>query len=373
MSSAECLFLPMCRQTYFTLPTGYSFSSPCLQVHIPASFILYSDHILCGNQVYLLSLHFGFRRVTLFTAVALMFTGTSLHVIHFIYIYVISWFPLTLLFLDKSFKTGNLRYCLISGLFFGISTFGGYPQSNLHFAWILAGWTALAIVRNWRSSWTARLLYASYYALVMAIGLGLAAVQYLPSVELMQQSVRQALDFEQASLGSIPLRNLLTFIAPQFFGSVSGSSMGQSFYWGFPQSFLFWETNAFVGITTLFLAVRAIFETRKNPVVIFLLIAASLTLILSLGNNTPLWYLVFNYVPGFSNFRLPGRFISWVSYMVVFLQEPADLILKNSTDPKVNRNYYRTVAVTVEPRAFGLILFLAGAFRTSEYFGMKRF
>ncbi|HON11022.1 MAG TPA: YfhO family protein [Chitinispirillaceae bacterium] len=335
-----------------------------------SSFIVV--HILwLGVGVYLLSIHFGFRRISaLFTAVALMFTGyVSLHVIHFIYIYVISWFPLTLLFLDKSFKTGNLRYCLISGLFFGISTFGGYPQANLHFACVLAGWTALAIVRNWGSSWTARLLYASYYALVMAIGLGLAAAQYLLSVELMQQSVRQTLDFEQASLGSIPLRNLLTFIAPKFFGSVSGSSMGQSFYWGFPQSFLFWETNAFVGIITLFLAVRAIFDTRKNPVIIFLLIAASLTLILSLGNNTPLWYLVFNYVPGFSNFRLPGRFISWFSYMVVFLAGIGlDLILKNSTDPKVNRNYFKAVAIIAGVTAFGLILFLTGAFRTSEYF-----
>jgi len=339
-----------------------------------SSFIVI--HVLwLGVGVYLLSRHFGFERISaLFTAVALMFTGyISLHIIHFIYIYAISWFPVTFLFLDKAFKTGSFRSCLLSGLFFGISTFGGYPQSNLHFAYVLAAWTVLVTVRNWKSPLTMKLLYGGYYALVMCIGLGLAAIQYLPSVEMMRESVRQALDFQAASIGSIPFRNLLTLITPKFFGFVSGGSMREAVYWGFPQSFLFWETNAFVGITTLLLAVRAVFDTRRNPAVIFLLVIASLALLLSLGQNTPLWYLVFNYVPGFGGFRLPGRFISWFSYMVIFLAGIGlNSILKNSTDPHTGSNYFKTIAAISGAIALGLILFLSGAFRNSEYFQYEK-
>ena len=312
------------------------------------------------------------RVSSLFTATAIMFTGyVSLHVIHFIYMYVIAWFPSALLFLDRSFKTGRMRDCLIGGLFFGISALGGYAQTSLHFAYILFLWTILVVVQNRKESRTRLFLHFAYYALLMGFGVGIAALQYLPSVELLKESVRQTMEFEQASIGSIPFSHIITLLAPNFFGFVGGDAVKHPAYWGFPQqSFLFWETNAFLGITTLFLAARALLDIKKKPVVLFLAILALLTLLLSFGKFTPLWYLVFNYMPGFHNFRIPGRFISWFSYMMIFLGGIGlDALLKRKGGAEADKRYFKLVAIAASIISLGLVLFLSGIFRgSSEYF-----
>ena len=328
-------------------------------------------HVLwMGIGVYALSMHLGLKRVAaLFTAVAFMFTGyVSLHIIHATYIYVMSWFPLTMLFLDKSFRTGKIQFVLIAALLFGISALGGYPQPNLHIAYLLFGWTLVTMIQNRKASkrmW----VFGLYYCLFMGLGVGLAAIQFLPSVELMQQSVRQALDFEQASIGSIPPSRLLTFIMPKFFGFISGTAR-QAAYWGFPQqSFLFWETNAFAGIVTLLLAIRAFFDIRRKPIVLYFSIIALIALGLSLGRHTPLWYLVYNYVPGFHSFRTPGRFISWFSFMIVLLGGIGLDALLRSENRETERRYFRTIAVVSGVISAGLILFLSGVFvSATEYF-----
>ena len=121
---------------------------------------------------------------------------------------------------------------------------------------------------------------------------------------------------------------------------------------GFPQSFLFWETNAFVGYNHTFPGSEGDFGNKEKPAVIFLLIAVSLTLILSLATThlSGILYSTMFQVSVISDF---GAYLRFSYGCFSCRNRPIDT--KNSTDPKVNRNYL-TVAVIGGVTAFGLIL-----------------
>jgi hypothetical protein len=296
-----------------------------------------------------------------------MFTAsTSLLIIHDIYIFVYTWFPFILLFLDKSFKSGRLKHLMIASIFFTVSSLGGYAQASMNLVYLFFGWTVFTIIVNRKEPPRKLVGYFVYFCILIGIGLALAGVQLLSTYELMQQSVRQTMTFETSSMGSVPFSHFLTFLAPQFFGYVGPGV--KSSYWGFPsQSFLFWETTGFIGVGALLLSIGGFLLPRKKPAVGFFACVALVAFFIALGNNSPVYGLIFNYVPGFHNFRIPGRYIAWFSYALIFISGfGLDAMLKNEINVK---KYLLVLFPAAGIILAGGLLFLSGSFdSSSQYF-----
>ncbi len=119
----------------------------------------------------------------------------------------------------------------------------------------------------------------------------LAAVQLLPTLELVQYSSRQ---------GGLPANEVLSF-------SLHPLLLGRALLPAYDQA-LFSEYVAFVPITALLLALVGVWRWRKRPSALLPLILAAGGLFLALGRFNPFTYLLFN-LPGFDFFRAPARWL----------------------------------------------------------------
>ncbi|MBD3345781.1 MAG: YfhO family protein [Chitinivibrionales bacterium] len=330
--------------------------------------------LLLGIGTYLLSIHLGFHRMaSLFVAIAFMFSGyVSLHIMH-TFVYVMAWFPFVFLFLDKAFNSGSIIHVLLAGLFYGISTLGGYPQYSMWCAYFLLFWSLFRAFEKSPRKWQAYAQHLVMFGITAGLGLAMAAIQYLPAFEHMAASVRETMTFEQSVQGSTPFSYLLTLLSPKFFGHVTGDRSAGSPFWAFEgQSHFFWETSLFCGLGTLFLALRAVIDIKINKRVLFLSILGFILMLLALGEHTPLYRVVFTIVPGFNKFRIPGRFAFFFSFCLILLAGigMSKLIKRNE---KKDRQYLIAVSVLAGVIALFSFLFLAGAFDTSSrYFAHEQ-
>jgi hypothetical protein len=145
--------------------------------------------------------------------------------------------------------------------------------------------------------------------LLLVAGLGLCAVQALPTLEFGHLSWRESGDRVAFMTSfSFPLAHLVTFLLPTFFGA-----WGRP-YWGSPNVV---ELHAYLGLLPLLLAPLAL-RTWREPRVRGLLAVLVVSVVLMLGPGNPL-YLGLQYVPGMNVFRVPARHLFGVGLAVSLL------------------------------------------------------
>jgi hypothetical protein len=145
-------------------------------------------------------------------------------------------------------------------------------------------------------------------------GVGLAAVQFLPTAELSQDAIRvESSGWETYALqySFWPWR-VLTLAMPGFFGSpVHGD------FWGYAT---YWEDAAYVGVLPLAFALYALaawfrrsrrgdLQPRALGAVPQFAALSAFALLMALGKNTPFYMFFFRYVPGFGAFQAPARWL----------------------------------------------------------------
>jgi Bacterial membrane protein YfhO len=148
---------------------------------------------------------------------------------------------------------------------------------------------------------TGRWRYYTIVSLVMLIGLGLAALQILPTLELASLSTRTEYVFSDFVSYSFPRQQLVQLLFPGIFGGLSG--------YGVPSYFGQWnltELTGYVGLLPLMLAGVGFIVTRRRAISIFWLCAALVAFLLALGDQTPLAQLVYR-LPVVGKFRVPAR------------------------------------------------------------------
>jgi len=109
---------------------------------------------------------------------------------------------------------------------------------------------------------------------------------------------------------SFPPENFLTLVAPFFFGDI------QDFpYWG--RCYL-WEMCLFTGVAGFCMAVfGALKGDRRRRYELFVMIAV--LAILALGAHTPLFKILFDWLPGFDKFRGTSKFMFFASMFWIML------------------------------------------------------
>lgn len=218
------------------------------------------------------------------------------------------WISLFAVALSQQFFTGSPQPVFLTLFLIGIYTvLMGYRQG-----------LALSLTRFARLS----------VALILA--LGIAAVQILPSAEMLSQSTSpQGFSPEEASYYSFPLVHLQTLIDPFILGNPKiGSYPPFTIFDGS----IFWENNLYVGWLPFAIIIFGLISFARHSLVasigsawknksvlIFFLVTLSAAFLLMLGKHSPL-YLVYSVWP-FNLFRVPSRF-AWI-FLFVFISAAA--------------------------------------------------
>jgi len=216
------------------------------------------------------------------------------------------WLPLLLLLYDQavgreSRKVGRSAV-LLGGVVVGVQFLAGHTQSSYI---CLAGLGVYAVVslgaavgRSGRLA-PATVRHLGVLFLVIALGLGLAAVQLVPTWELSRLSVRAGgLPYREAASFSLKPHLLIYTLLPPF-----GVDLSQVF-----GSEAFTEFVAYLGILPLVLAGLGVLYGR-NPRKLALVVLTGLGLFLALGGYNPVYYLLYKLVPGIGLFRAPARWM----------------------------------------------------------------
>lgn len=152
-----------------------------------------------------------------------------------------------------------------------------------------------------------------FVAVGIVLAVLLAGVQLLPTLEYLLESQRSsAVDYEYAVNYSLWPWRLLGFFLPDLFGNP-----GSGNYWGFGA---YWEDALYIGFIPILLALRTIgvlfkkssthnWDISKPRLVKFLWATVVISIVLSLGKNTPIFPWLYRNIPTFDMFQAPTRWM----------------------------------------------------------------
>ena len=223
------------------------------------------------------------------------------------------WLPLLLLCLDVAsdrLEHGEtrsvIRWVVIAGLVFGVSLLAGHPQAALLVGYAGLGYWLFRVWphpfrRDWR--WWRRPL--GLLLLWGLIGVGIAAVQLIPSAEFTALSVRSGIGFDEAGGGFQPY-DFIQMIYPAIGGRFA---------------------SLYFGLLPLGLAVFALVHVRRDPgispstrrTIVFLGWVVLVSVLISLGKIFGLYQFLYLFVPGWRLFRGQERVIVWVALALALL------------------------------------------------------
>ena len=248
----------------------------------------------------------------LVSSVLMMFCGA-----HFLHIYdghlsnlcTMTWAPLLFLAIDGLLKERPFGACLLGLFAITMQILAGHPQYVFYTAVAGTIYFGLCLIRT-REGGKAPKRLALFFGMFLGAA-ALGAVQLLPGIQAAGESARSGgVSLAFASMFSLPPANLVTLLAPDFFGDYSHFP-----YWG--RQYL-WETSLFVGVTGFLLALHAamVVERAKRRFCASMIV---ILVLLALGANTCLFPLLRAWVPGFDRFRGSSKFLFQAALFLTML------------------------------------------------------
>jgi len=214
------------------------------------------------------------------------------------------WLPAILWAMESWFRRRRPVYVLLAGGAFGLQCLAGHTQYAYYSALTATAYGLFHVLRCRGRRRDAAQESLVVLVAVAVIGVGLFAVQLLPTYELTRVASRAGLGFEQAAFGT---GNVLTFplllqtLLPHFARISYGS--GVTLFLG-----LLWPMLAMLGLR---------FGERRPAT--FLGVLALASLLLAAGGELPFFKLLYDSpLPGFSLFHDPIRII-YVSTLALSL------------------------------------------------------
>jgi hypothetical protein len=224
---------------------------------------------------------------------------THLFAGHVNYVWAYPWGPFALWRLERWLAAPTLRRAVLLALPLPFMVLAGLPQLAFASGLVLVARCADFALRG-DDAFARRMRVLAGAALAIGVGMLLTAPQVLPTIELIGQTQRVAVNASDfVNSYALPRENLLTFLAPALFGD--GASRP---YWGL---WLPWEICGYVGIVGLLLA--GLGAASRHRQARFWLGAGVLALLIALGPFTPVFAIFHALVPGASFFRAPGRYL----------------------------------------------------------------
>lgn len=253
------------------------------------------------------------------------------------------WLPAMLALVEKMLVERSYLYASLAGLVFGIQFLAGFPQFSFFVSLasvIYFLFRAVCLLRE-RATWKLLLTYLALMVLVATMGLALAAVQLLPSLETTTFMARRG------GHNPVSIAYLITLVMPNIFGESSPLH---------PLGSRILIDCAYVGVLPLLLALTGAFNW-KNRYVLFFLLLGFLGITWACSGRP---YELLMLLPKYEMFRARSRFL----YLVVFsLSALAGLgldYLASKTSNGASRfERWGPVAICILP-LIGILLFIGG-------------
>ena len=249
-----------------------------------------------------------------------VFAFSSFHVLHarqLNLLEAVSWAPWLFLFGERHIRARKTADLLLWSFVLSLQWLCGHPAITylvlLGLAVLyLAGW-----IKDIREKGKGCLYILPLGFICGALlSMGIAALQIIPTLELIPLSLRSSLSFQGATKYPFTPSDLMYLITPFFRGNPADATyMPESIY----SSGVFWENCIYIGIVPVLLAILSLLRLqaeRRVQVSIIVLITA---VVLAFGAMTPLYSLLWHAVPGFHLFRFPSRFLFFAIFALSML------------------------------------------------------
>jgi hypothetical protein len=231
------------------------------------------------------------------------------HLGHAVVIHSVAWVPLQLWSYEKLRRRWSPAWFVAGSAAIALSFLGGHtPIFTLGFG--LAA--AYALVLGWNAP-IGPLRYYLTCAVMMVLGIGLVAIQIVPTAEIVGESIRSGYKFSDFISHSLPPHQVLMLVFPKVFGGLKES--GALPYYGAEN---LTELTGYVGLLPLLLAAIGLAKWPQRSLTIFWLCVALVAVVLAMGDATPLARLIYH-VPVVNQFRAPGRHLLEFSFAVCVL------------------------------------------------------
>ncbi|MFH0845451.1 MAG: hypothetical protein V1930_08230 [Pseudomonadota bacterium] len=236
------------------------------------------------------------------------------------------WTPLILLSIDGWFDKPALGWVLLGVFAVSMQIMAGHPQYVFYSGVAVLIYCSLNTITH-----PSRLRTLIGMPIIYLFSVILTAVQLYPALETAGESARAGgVIYTFASAYSFPPENLLTLLAPGFFGDLNHMP-----YWG---RWFIWEMCPFFSITGLFLSIYGAFWSDPR-IRRFSAAMALILFVLALGSHTPLFKILYDRVPGFNLFRGSSKFIFQASLFMIMLSGIGlDHALKTKKIPSLIRS-----------------------------------
>ena len=245
----------------------------------------------------------------LLAGVLFMFSGPYfLHIYagHLSNLCTMVWGPLIFLAIDGWLKRRTPGWLWVGAGAVALQILAGHPQ------YVFYTGVAASLYCAYHLTIVPRRVQAVAGLAVLVTGaVGLSAVQLFEGFHVAGEEVRNhGTSPEFAAIFSFPPVNLLTAVAPGFFGD-----MNHFTYWG---RFDLWEMSLFFSLTGFVLAIYGAWYGER-PKQRFCAGLALVLLVVAFGANTPLFTPLYQYAPGFGKFRGWSKFVYPAMLFLVML------------------------------------------------------
>lgn len=188
----------------------------------------------------------------LFGAIVFAFSGYFMIFLEYNYLQAGIWLPLLLYFVESYIWERKIRYLVFATLIVFVTLSAGNFQISLYSLMLSA---VYLLCRLKFSSIVGKVKIITSLGVFCILGVGLISLQLIPTFELFLNSIR-AVDSNiiQQNFGLLPIKNLITFLVPDFFGNPATKNF---------TGFLYHETSGYFGIIPLMFVLLAI-KQRRN-------------------------------------------------------------------------------------------------------------
>ncbi len=224
---------------------------------------------------------------------------------HLPHVWSASWYPWAFLG-ALALREGRWKVGLFLPPILAMGFLAGHPQESYYLVLTLAIWLLISVVR-WPRARVLRAL--AIVGLVLAVMIGLTAVEWLPDAQAQVWGLKRGLSSRRASGYSVGWGNWLQLVGPGVLGGAS-DYVGETNYWDSLLSF---------GMVPLAFAIVAVFSSNRRREVRGWLALSLFAVAFSMGPRLGLFSLMYRVVPGMDRFRVPSRALFLASLGVAML------------------------------------------------------
>jgi hypothetical protein len=276
---------------FFVLPEDW--------VGVALSWLVVLHVLVAGLGMYAYARCQGLNEAgSLVAGIGYMFAGKwLLHLLgggHYVVV-GLAWLPLVLLFLERAIRRGSFLDATWAGAVFGLLALGTQPQWTFYAGLFIALWALGTVMNPALRRRIGLLRWAGFGVWTVLVGAGLAAVQFLPTLEAAGQSTRTAGVTDDALAGGI--QTLLFLVGPALIAQPYNVA---------------WEDRGGFGVLWLAAAALAPFLCRGR---VRFQAGLCLGLIVFACGGA----VLFQALPGFRLFRQHARMIMIAAFPVAFL------------------------------------------------------